>query len=115
MIYNIENQLCESIDHHVIYKYLMDSGYTDDVLSTLFNEQVLESIDKCDFNSVLRVISKTHKIPIFDILVYIEKKYVDGKKVWDVILDDRNKVSIQKETKKSYNIKIEECSMSDLF
>ena len=114
MVYNSERLICETIDQKTFFKAMRDNGYSEEVLTNLFDEDNFESIDQCDFNGVIRNINKTDRIPIFDMLMYLEKNIAEVRKIYP-ILDDRNKAILTEEAKKTFHIKISECSLSDFF
>jgi hypothetical protein len=114
MIYNNEKMICDNIDQRDFFKALQSKGYTPDVLTMLFDEENFETIDKFDFNGVIRSINEIDKIPMFDMLVFLEKNIADPKKVIG-ILDPRNMAILKKEAEKSHNIKLPKCSLSEFF
>jgi len=114
MVYNNERLLCDGIDQKKFFKSLRLKGYTEDILTMLFTEDNFQTTDICDFNSAIRNINKIDKIPIFDMLVYLEKHFAEPKKVLS-ILDDRTTSMLRVEAEKSFNIKIPSCSLSEFF
>lgn len=113
--YGIENHTCQEIDNNRILGYMSTLGYNDDVLMDILNDDKFETTYKCGFNCAIRDIIKQNHIPMFDVIIFIEKNFVDGKRVWDTILDNRNKEQLKKEVSESYHIKLSECSIEDFF
>ena len=114
MIYNNESHISEKIDQRTFFNIMNNNGYSTDVLSTLFDEIDFQEIDIYQFNCVLRRINKINKVPVFDMLLYFEKYFAELKKVVS-ILDDRTKSILKSEATKKFHIKIQECSLSDMF
>lgn len=114
MTYNNEKSLCDGIDQKTFFKIMKEKGYTTDILTVLFDEEHYETIDKFDFNVVIREVNKKYNVPIFDMLVYLEKNIAECRKVY-TILDDRNKSILKEEAQKSFHIKISECSLMEFF
>lgn len=113
--YGIENVTCQELDHNRIVKYLESSGYSNDVLLKMFSAVEFDSSNKYDFNYTIRNIMNQKRIPLFDVIVYIEKNFLDAHKVWHNILDNRNKEILKREVAEKYHIKTSECSIMDMF
>lgn len=113
--YGIENITCQELDHNRIIKYLDNCGYSNEVLLKMFSESDLDTSNKYDFNCTIRNIVKKKNIQLFDVLVYIEKNFVDANRVWNSILDNKNKEILKKEVSQKYHIKTPECSLMDMF
>ena len=114
MIYNNEKMIYDTLSQKSFFKVLGSKDYDIDILTTLFDEEEFQTIDKCEFNNILQTINKVNKFPMFDMLLYLDKNVADLKKVMTV-LDDKSKAILKEESKKRFHIKLSECSLMDLF
>jgi hypothetical protein len=99
-----EDDLLEQINLEVIEKKLFENMVN---FGKFFEtKKRLNSVEISGINRLLKECSRLYNIKIFDCIIYIDFKFVDLKKIVNV-LDDDNKELLKTEIRDMYDMKVD--------
>jgi hypothetical protein len=98
-----ENNYLDMIDRKKFYEILQEK-YKYDYL-TFFNSKTVSSIEKENFNSLLKKLKKNHDINIVESLLYFEHDFLDMLTLIS-FLDDDTKYMVKDELSKNHHKKL---------